>query len=71
MQKQNDLAINLLNLFEPKSYKKFEKGFFINQPKMEGYYFIFQKITNPKFCLIINTSENKYPSNLHPKGILL
>ena len=64
MQKQNDLAINLLNLFDPSSYKEFGKGYFTNQPDMEGYYFIFQRISKPKFCLIINTSDMKYPSNM-------
>lgn len=64
MQKQNDLAENLLKLFDPASYKEFGKGFFVNQPNMEGYYYIFQRITDPKFCLIVNTSEIKYPSTM-------
>ena len=64
MQKQPDLAINLLNLFEPSSYKEFGRGYFVNKPNMEGYYYIFQKITKPKFCLIINTSEEKYPTSM-------
>jgi len=64
MQKQNDLAINLMNLFEPSSYKEFGKGYFTNKPNMEGYYYIFKKITKPKFCLIINTSPEKYPTNM-------
>lgn len=62
MQKQNDLAINLMNLFEPKSYKEFEEGFFVNQPKMKGFYYTFKDMRKPKICLILNTSEVKYPS---------
>ena len=68
MQKQNDLAINLLNLFDVSSYKEFGEGFFVNQPKMSGYYFIFQKLTKPKFCLIVNTSGVGYPSNMAEIG---
>lgn len=65
MQKQNDLAINLMNLFEPSSYKEFDKGFFINKPDMTGYYYIFKKITKPKFCLILNTNkEFQYPTEM-------
>jgi hypothetical protein len=64
MRKQPDLAINLMNLFEPSSYKEFGKGFFVNKPNMEGYYYIFQRITNPKFCLIINTSQERYPTSM-------
>ena len=64
MQKQNDLAINLMNLFESSSYKEFGKGYFTNKPNMEGYYYIFKKITKPKFCLIINTSQEKYPTSM-------
>jgi hypothetical protein len=65
MQKQNDLAINLMNLFEPSSYKEFKKGYLINKPEMEGYYYIFKNITKPKFCIIINTnSEARYPTNM-------
>ena len=64
MQKQPDLAINLMNLFEPSSYKEFGKGFFVNRPHMKGYYYIFQRITKPKFCLVINTSREKYPTNM-------
>ena len=64
MQKQNDLAENLLNLFEPSSYKEFGKGYFTNKPNIEGYYYIFKRITKPKFCLIVNTSEEKYPTNM-------
>ena len=62
MQKQNDLAINLMNLFNPKEYTPFEQGYFINQPKMAGYFYIFKDITKPNFCLILNTSEFKYAS---------
>lgn len=64
MQKQNDLAENLLNLFNSSSYKEFGKGYFVNKPKMEGYYYIFKRITKPKFCLIVNTSEEKYPTSM-------
>ena len=64
MQKQNDLAVNLMNLFNEGSYKQFQKGFFLNQPKLEGAYYIFKKITDPKFCIIVNTSGNIYPSNM-------
>jgi len=62
MQKQNDLAINLLNIFEPSSYKQFDEGFLINKPYMKGYYYIFKNITKPKFCLILNTTPQKYPT---------
>lgn len=64
MQKQNDLAINLMNLFEPSSYKEFARGYFVNQPNLEGYYYIFKKLTKPKFCLILNTSDTKYPTSM-------
>ena len=60
---QSDLALNLMNLFNPSSYTEFEKGFFVNRPKMEGYYFIFKDIKEPKFCLILNTSETPYNSD--------
>lgn len=63
MQKQNNLALNLLNLFEPSSYKEFEKGYFTNRPNLSGYYYIFKNLTKPKFCLIINISEEKYPTS--------
>ena len=63
MQNKNDLANNLRNLFDPNSYKEFGAGFFVNQPKMTGYYYIFKNITKPNFCLILNTSEVQYPSN--------
>ena len=65
MQKKNDLAKNLKNLFEPNSYKEFGEGFFVNQPRMTGYYYIFKEISKPKFCLIINTNPDFiYPSNM-------
>lgn len=61
---QNNLALNLLNLFKPKSYKKFDEGFFINKPKMRGFYYIFSKLDNPKFCLIVNENPDFiYPSS--------
>lgn len=61
---QNELAINLMNLFEPKSYKEFQEGFFVNKPKMTGYYYIFTKLNKPKFCLILNkNSDFVYPSS--------
>lgn len=64
MQQQNDLAINLMNLFEPKHYKGFQEGFFVNKPKMRGYYYIFNKINKPKFCVILNENTDfLYPSN--------
>lgn len=65
MQKQNDLALNLLDLFKPSSYKEFSNGYFVNKPNLEGYYYIFKRITKPKFCLIINTSKNEqYPTSM-------
>lgn len=64
MQKQNDLAKNLENLFKESSYQRFEKGDFVNQPYMSGYFYIFKNITNPRFCIILNDSEVKYPSNM-------
>jgi hypothetical protein len=64
VQRQNDLAENLLNLFEPSSYQEFEKGYFVNKPNMQGYFYIFKRITKPKFCLIVNTSEEKYPTSM-------
>lgn len=64
MQNKNVLAENLLALFEPSSYKEFKKGFFINKPQMEGYYFIFKEIVKPKFCIVLNTNTDFiYPSN--------
>ena len=64
MQNKNDLAVNLMNLFEGSSYKEFNEGFFVNKPKMKGYYFIFSGLAKPKICLIINTSSFVYPSNM-------
>lgn len=64
MQKQNDLAINLMNLFEPQHYKEFGEGFFINKPKMRGHYYIFSKLMKPKVCLILNENPDfVYPSH--------
>jgi hypothetical protein len=64
MQKQNDLAVNLRNLFEANSYTEFGEGSFVNQPKMTGFYYIFKNITKPRFCVILNTSkEIQYPSD--------
>ena len=62
MQKQNDLALNLKHLFEESSYKEFGEGYFVNRPKMTGYYYIFKNITKPRFCLILNTSKEQYPT---------
>lgn len=63
MQKQNDLALNLKNLFNADSYQEFGEGYFTNQPRMTGYFYIFKNITKPRFCLILNTSPHKYPTN--------
>ena len=68
MQNKNDLASNLKNLFDPNAYKEFGNGFFVNQPRMTGYYYIFKNITKPKFCLILNTSGVKYPTNFTKIG---
>ena len=62
MQKQNDLALNLKHLFIESSYKEFGEGYFINKPKMTGYFYIFKNITKPRFCLILNTSKEQYPT---------
>ena len=62
MQKQNDLALNLKHLFEEGSYKEFGEGYFVNKPNMTGYYYIFKNITKPRFCLILNTSKEQYPT---------
>ena len=64
MQTQNDLAVNLMNLFNPNAYTQFEKGYFINQPKMSGYFYIFKDITKPSFCLILNNSDFEYESRM-------
>lgn len=62
---QNQLAVNLMNLFDPSSYKEFGEGFFVNKPKMKGYYYIFKNINKPKFCLIVNINPDFiYPSNM-------
>lgn len=63
MQKQNDLAQNLQDLFNPEKYIEFGQGEFLNHPDMTGYYFIFKRITDPKFCIILNTSGMTYPSD--------
>ena len=63
MQKQNDLALNLKHLFEESFYQEFGQGYFTNQPKMTGYYYIFKNVTKPRFCLILNTSDLVYPSD--------
>ena len=69
MQKQPDLAKNLENLFKDTSYIEFEEGDFVNQPYMTGYYYIFKNITDPRFCIILNTSSKvKYPSNIAKIG---
>ena len=60
MQSQNDLAVNLMNLFDANSYKRFEEGYFTNQPKMSGYFYVFKNIKDPKLCLIVNESELHY-----------
>ena len=64
MQKQNDLAKNLKNLFNPSSYKEFQEGELVNQPRMAGYYYIFKNLTKPRFSLILNTAKGfTYPNN--------
>lgn len=64
MQKQNDLAKNLKNLFNPSSYKEFQEGELVNQPRMTGYYYIFKNLTKPRFSLILNTAKDfTYPNN--------
>lgn len=60
MKHQNELAINLMNLFNTNSYKRFEEGYFTNQPKMSGYFYVFKDVKDPKLCLIINESELQY-----------
>lgn len=64
MQSQSDIAENFLKLFDKDSYKKFEKGFFVNRPAFEGYYYTFKNMQNTKFCIILNTSGEKYPANV-------
>ena len=63
MQRQNDLAINLMNLLEPNSYTQFSEGYFLHQPDMKGFYYIFKNITKPKLCLILNMSDINYKTN--------
>lgn len=60
MKHQNELAINLMNLFNDNSYKRFEEGYFTNQPKMSGYFYVFKDVKNPKLCLIVNESKLQY-----------
>lgn len=63
MQKPSDIAKNLLNLYEANSYKEFNKGYFVNQPQMQGYFYIFKDVRDPKLCVILNTSDNiQYPT---------
>ena len=64
MQKQPDLAKNLNNLFKESAYTEFKEGDFINHPTLTGYFYIFKNITNPRFCIILNTSKEQYPSNM-------
>ena len=64
MQKQPDLARNLKNIFRDTAYTEFTEGEFVNKPKMAGYYYIFTNITKPRFCLILNTSQVQYPTNM-------
>lgn len=64
MQKQPDLAKNLNNLFKESAYVEFGEGDFINHPTLTGYYYIFKNITDPRFCIILNTSKEQYPSNM-------
>ena len=64
MNKREDMAINLMNLFEEGSYKEFGEGFFVNRPKLTGWYYIFQDIKEPKFCLVLNNSTSPYQSTL-------
>lgn len=62
MQNQNDLAINLMKLIEPDSYKEFGEGFLTNRPDMSGLYYVFKNMRKPYTYLIVNTSKSKYPS---------
>lgn len=60
MQDQSIIAKNLLKLFDPNAYKEFREGYFVNQPKMFGYYYLFKNMKEPKICVIINTSGIKH-----------
>lgn len=64
MQKQPDLAKNLENLFKESAYTEFKEGEFINNPSLTGYFYIFKNITDPRFCIILNTSKQQYPTNM-------
>lgn len=64
MQKQPDLAKNLNNLFKESAYMEFQQGEFVNHPNMTGYFYIFKNITDPRFCIILNTSPEPYPTNM-------
>ena len=69
MQVRNEVAENLRELFNPSSYKEFDEGYFVKQPKMMGYYYIFKDIKKPCFCLILNTSkEVQYPESFSKIG---
>jgi len=64
MNTSNNVAIDLKDLFNPNKYKPFEQGYFINQPKLSGYFYIFKNVKDPNFCLILNTSEQRYSSTM-------
>lgn len=68
MNKLNELGVNLINLYNDSSYVAFDKHFFANRPDMTGYFFIFQDMRDPKFCLILNTSGINYMSNFAKIG---
>lgn len=63
MQKTPIIGENLLKLFNIKSYKYFDKGYFKEQPDMLGYYYMFKNLEEPKFCVIINTSGIPFKSD--------
>ena len=60
MNRREELGINLINLYNPSSYTEFGEGFFVNNPALTGYYYIFQDLKEPKFCLVLNTSDIEY-----------
>ncbi len=60
MNKLNELGVNLINLYNSNSYVKFDKHFFANRPDMTGYFYLFQDMRDPKFCLILNNSGVNY-----------
>lgn len=62
MQNPSELAINFMNIFNPESYKEFGEGFFTNKPEISGLYYSFKNMRKPKICLILNLSQEKYPS---------